>query len=553
MLRAAPRRHRVNPAARPPHRWLGWTLLAGLLVGFALLAPSAYGELRPAAFLRIPVEAVVGALLVLVLPRRVRRVVVAVAGVVLGLLLLLKLLFLGFTAVLGRPFDLVLDWGFFSNGFDFLEAAVPKAVAVAVVVGVVVLACAVPLVMVLSLQRLSNVVVRHPAPAARCIAVAGVGWVVCSLLGLQSAPGEPVAASTTVHLVRDAGSRVRSSLNDRAVFRREEAADSRRPAAGDQVLGALKGKDVVIAFVESYGRSAIEDPRIAPGVHSVLDAGNARLAADGFSSASGWLGSPTVGAGSWLAHSTLLSGLKVANQERYDTLLKSDRLTLSSAFRTAGWRTIGFMPATHGPWPEGAFYHYQRVYERDDLGYKGPKFGWSTMPDQFALAALQKDQLGVPGRPPAMAVTELTSSHNPWVPLPTMVPWNGLGDGSVFGPIARAGKKRDQVWSNPNSVRTEYGRSIQYSLTALFSFLETYGTPNTVLVFLGDHQPSPLVTGGGASRDVPITIVAKDPTVLSRISGWGWQQGLTPGPTAPEWPMEAFRDRFLSAFSSPSR
>jgi hypothetical protein len=284
----------------------------------------------------------------------------------------------------------------------------------------------------------------------------------------------------------------------------------------------------------------------------VLQAGNARLQADGFSAASGWLTSPTVGGGSWLAHSTLLSGLRIANQERYDTLLKSDRQTLTGAFRTAGWRTVAMNPATRGPWPEGAFYRYQKVYERADLGYHGPKFGWSPMPDQFALKALQTKQLGVPRHRPVMAEAELTSSHTPWAPLPTMVSWNGLGDGSVFDAIARAGHRRSDVWSNANRIRTEYGRSVQYSLTALFSFLETYGTRNTVLVFLGDHQPAPIITGGNASRDVPITIVAKDPAVLKRISSWGWQPGLKPGPDAPVWPMQAFRNRFLSAFSAPA-
>jgi hypothetical protein len=69
-----------------------------------------------------------------------------------------------------------------------------------------------------------------------------------------------------------------------------------------------------------------------------------------------------------------------------------------------------------------------------------------------------------------------------------------------------------------------------------------------VLVFLGDHQPAPIITGDVASRDVPVTIVAKDPAVLDRIAGWGWTDGLRPAPTAPVWRMDAFRDRFLTAF-----
>ena len=107
------------------------------------------------------------------------------------------------------------------------------------------------------------------------------------------------------------------------------------------------------------------------------------------------------------------------------------------------------------------------------------------------------------------------------------------------------------MWRDPDRVRAAYGQSIEYSLNTLVSFVETYGDDDLVLVFLGDHQPAPIVTGEDASRDVPITIVARDPAVLDRISGWGWQGGLNPGPDAPVWPMDAFRDRFLTAYGSP--
>jgi hypothetical protein len=79
--------------------------------------------------------------------------------------------------------------------------------------------------------------------------------------------------------------------------------------------------------------------------------------------------------------------------------------------------------------------------------------------------------------------------------------------------------------------------------------VQTYGDDNLVLVFLGDHQPASFVAGDDAGKDVPVTIVARDRAVLDRIAGWGWQDGLRPDPQAPVWPMESFRDRFLTAFS----
>ena len=39
---------------------------------------------------------------------------------------------------------------------------------------------------------------------------------------------------------------------------------------------------------------------------------------------------------------------------------------------------------------------------------------------------------------------------------------------------------------------------------------------------------------------------------VDAISGWGWSAGLRPAEAAPVWPMALFRNRFLSAFSSPA-
>ena len=133
-----------------------------------------------------------------------------------------------------------------------------------------------------------------------------------------------------------------------------------------------------------------------------------------------------------------------------------------------------------------------------------------------------------------------------------------LGDGSVFDGMPEQGESPDVVWRDAAKVRAAYGKSIVYSMNTLVSFVQRSADKNLVLVVLGDHQPAAIVTGEGASHDVPITIIARDPAVLNRIAGWGWQDGLRPGPQAPVWLMDSFRDRFLTAYgprrpSTPSR
>ena len=171
------------------------------------------------------------------------------------------------------------------------------------------------------------------------------------------------------------------------------------------------------------------------------------------------------------------------------------------------------------------------------------------MPDQYTYAALQRNEF-TPGHKPVMAEIDTVSSHTPWAPLPAMVPWNKVGNGSIFDPMPARSQSPITVWRNASTVRQFYGRSIQYSLQALTSWVTELHDPNLVLVMLGDHQPSSTVSGHGSSHVVPISIVARDPSVFRQIASWHWQDGLLPGPSAPLEPMDAFRNQFLDAFST---
>ena len=170
------------------------------------------------------------------------------------------------------------------------------------------------------------------------------------------------------------------------------------------------------------------------------------------------------------------------------------------------------------------------------------------MPDQYTLQALQRRELAPRNRQPLFAEFDLISSHAPWTRIPRLVPWRQVGDGSIFGRIPPAEATSASLFGDGERAREAYGRSIEYSLRSLFSFVRRYGDRDLVMVVLGDHQPATVVSGQGAGHDVPISVIAHDPKVLDRISGWGWQSGMLPSPDAPVWPMASFRDRFLTAF-----
>ncbi|HET9144439.1 sulfatase [Actinophytocola sp.] len=525
------------------------SVLAFLLVLFALVGPTKLGNLTPLAFVRLPIEGLLAIGLILLLPRRTRVAVGIVLGVLLGLLTVLKLVDFGFNYAFDRPFDPVLDWAFLQYGMEFISLSLGRTGAIAAAVGAAALALALIALMPLAVLRLSRVATGHRRAVTRTVLVLGVVWALCAVLGVRFVADSPVASSSATTLAYQRLNMVQAGIDDQTEFAEQAKVDAFRDTPAEALLNGLRGKDVILTYVESYGRVALDDPQFGPGVRAVLDAGSAQLRDAGFASRSAFLTSSTNGGGSWLAHSTLMSGLWIDNQLRYRTLVASDRLTLNGAFRRAHWRTVGVMPAISQAWPEGGFFGYDHIYDANNSGYRGPKFFYATMPDQYTMSALHQAELARTDRTPVMAEVALLSSHNPFSPVPRLIDWDQVGDGSAFQGMPESAEHPEDVMGDANRMRVAYGHSIEYSLRTLITFMQTYGNDNLVLVFLGDHQPQSVITGDGAPHEVPITIVAKDPAVLDQISGWNWQDGLRPGPGAPVWRMDTFRDQFLSAFA----
>ncbi|MFD3501853.1 sulfatase [Streptomyces sp. NPDC058676] len=528
---------------------VGTSVLAGVLIALALLLPNRLDRTSLLSFVRLPVEGILLAVVLLALPPKPRRFTAIGAGLFLGLFTVLKLTDMGFYQFLARPFDLVFDWILLNDATDFLRESFGRSGQVLVVTGVIVLLVAVLTLSTWAVVRLANVIDRHRTVAVPTTLVLGTAWVACFTLGVQSG-GTPFASKGNSEVLANRVEYVHNGLGDAKVFRKQAAVDAFADTPPDQLLTGLRGKDVLFTFVESYGRVAIDDPAMAPEMDATLAEGTSRLKAAGFDSRSGWLRSPVAGAGSWLAHSTFLSGLWIKNQQRYLSLTTGDRATLTSYFqKTGAWRTVGIVPGVRKAWPEGKYFGLDNIYDSTHLGYQGPYFSWTPVPDQFSLEAFQRLEHGRKNRDPIMAEIILASSHNPWSPIAHTIDWDDLGDGTVFHQIKKEGTNPTEVWKSRERVRTEYRKAVQYSVDSLTQWLERYGDENTVLVFLGDHQPVPTVTGGSASKDVPITIVAKDPKVLDRISDWGWTDGLKPAENAPTWGMDKFRDRFMTAYA----
>lgn len=526
----------------------------------ALLLPALSAVVLNASFLDgVAIEILLLTLGIAFLPtlRRGRAAQVLRHGVAFLTLLLvvLSLTDLGVRMVLGRPFAPLLDLGIYANVVDLQKGSFKGMTGWFLTLAQLVLAAViygVSLKAVHAIQRVSSG--RRYGPLTLAI-TAGL---VLSYVGAKWLPESKAAAahdrliharaSTTVWNQIDRSWTMLAALHD---FEKAVAVDQFPELPPDQLLAGLGDVDVLLVFFESYGRSVLNQARFQRHSLPALDGFEQALEQRGLASASGYLTSPTMGGQSWLAHSTLESGLWLAHQSYYNALLATDRLTLTRAFAKRGHRTVAMKPAIIMPWPEGPHFGFEQIYAEADMGYAGLPYNWVTMPDQYTFAAFEQFERSAVGRDrPVFAEFSLISSHAPWTHIPPLVEdWSSIGDGEIFSTWADIGDPPHVVWADPERVREQYAKSVRYVLDVLASYAAEHVDDNTLMIVVGDHQPAPLVTGEGVTRDVPLHVVTGNPELLQPFLKWGLVSGMRPDESAPVQRMDAFRDWFLDAFS----
>ena len=524
---------------------IAWVLVNGLL-----MAPQWIytGDGRMGGWIALEAALLVGALAIL--PKR-RWSVGLASAVALGLVLVtvVALADAGFRASLGRPLNLFIDLYLVGAVYDLSvgNLGLTKTVLVftAGMLGFALLTWGLA-------WLLGPVEGKGPRLVQR---LAGVGLIALFALGLSKGETVPWLGERlvvpAVQLVQEQAEQFRLTRSERVNFAAELAAAPESYAGTPGLLGKLRDKDVLLTFIESYGMSALEDPQWAPVMRPGLDEMASRMAAAGLYLATGKLVSPTQGGQSWYAHGTLISGLWLDTQLRYDLLLASHRETLVDDFRRAGHATAALMPAITTTWLDGARLGYDQVFTSSDIPYAGPPLYWVAMPDQFTLSFLEHTIRHGAGRP-LFAETALVSSHIPWTPIVPILDWDAVGNGEAFAPYGAEGAPPEELWIDPDRLREDYPRSLTYSLEAVMGFAERYVEDGSLLIVLGDHQPVPWVTGYGVGREVPVHVITRDRSLLEAFLAWDFQPGAFPDPNQPLHRMDEFRPWFVHAFSDAS-
>ncbi len=173
-------------------------------------------------------------------------------------------------------------------------------------------------------------------------------------------------------------------------------------------------------------------------------------------------------------------------------------------------------------------------------------------PTSTPLAEFQRNELA-PGHKPVMAEIDLVSSHSPWAPLPTMVPWNKVGNGSIFDPMPARGETPLCIFGSA-SLRCARPTARRSSTRCRPL---PHGSPSSTIrtscsscsATTSPLAPSP--ARGPAtrcrSRSSPVTL-----PYSGRLPPGTGRTGCCPVRSAPLEPMDAFRNQFLGAFSTPT-
>jgi hypothetical protein len=306
---------------------------------------------------------------------------------------------------------------------------------------------------------------------------------------------------------------------------------------------------IYVFVVESYGRALFTDD--FAGFPGFIGEAESKLRAAGYSLRSRYITAPVFGGSSWMANATLLCGVRVQDQQRFEALYRSEVACLPRLLNEAGYHTI--LAAPNNKYYDERFMGvmpFQQLYYRDNLGYKGPRMSWSFMPDQYTVHFVHEKELARRGDRPLLAYYMLTSSHHPWSKLPPYIEdWSTLGDGSVY-----AGVKVQQFRNSfvgGKQVHLGYEKSVEYSLQVVFEYLLMHATDeNTVVIVLGDHQPrAPVADMHEDNWDVPVHVLSRNPALVESFAPLGYTPGITPSPDAPDVPMEGFLLHLLKALA----
>jgi hypothetical protein len=307
----------------------------------------------------------------------------------------------------------------------------------------------------------------------------------------------------------------------------------------------IEDPDIYLFVAESYGHTIFTNPHHFERLEETYRDLDRKLNEAGFRVYTTIYESTTFGGTSWLADTTLITGIEIDTQAKFNTVIDAASRNLIHILGEEGYTTVFSAPGTKAiPEPQKRFYSFSRFVLAEDFGYQGPYFTFGDMPDQFQINHVHSKVLSRI-ESPFFVEFMLVSSHVPWNYIPPVIEeWRRLDDGSIYYDRSK-NTWYDNSWAVGSELFEGYTHSIRYVLKVIVDYLITYLSENELIILVGDHQPKFPISEEDAGFGVPVHIISRNKEALKHFARFGYAEGFIPPEDEGFYGLESFLGHFL--------
>mgnify|MGYP001164952001 CR=1 FL=1 len=286
-------------------------------------------------------------------------------------------------------------------------------------------------------------------------------------------------------------------------------------------LSELDGTNVIVIFVESYGAVLVEEPELLEPYKKLLSEMQSKLENKSFLMVNGYSEAPD---SSWLSRLSFSTGTRIDNRATASLAVLSKLTTLNQRFSQLGYHSLSVMPGVEEYKSHiESFFDFQERIRFWDMDWPKNKSvnGWAKIPDQYVLEWLGRKSI-FKKNTSVYAEIVLSSSHSPYGLVPHYIT-NQQIDLEDYWSMIDTKKGSLGLFSHMAGSSNKYMTSIEYSLRSAFEFIEKYLVQDTLIILIGDHQPTALST---YSNLVPVHIISRKSNLLTSFQHIGFRKEL---------------------------
>lgn len=511
----------------PLHRALTWFSLA--LINAALFLPAYFHQEAPRSWKPLGALALefVGLLTLLTWSAGTRLAKLARVTAFFSWALLL--LFLTYHHMYAffflRPPALAEDWRLSLNLVHFLSDELSPRVTAIAVFGMVTMAG-----VLRAVWLLFAAVQRQASAFSRRHLALGVGlvWVVAAVgLRISQAKGERYGVQLLSH-----------DIADNYLASMEYAAEmgALATATPDLRYDALmqveltKKPNVYWLMIEAYG-GVLATCSSQQAYQSLMAYVQERLAKKGYGARTAYSRAPIHSGGSWMSIATVESGIRIDRTSSFDFFERTaNRVpTVSAFFRAQGYQTLALQPgsAVRAGLKRYDMYRRHVNVTATELGYQGPAFVFTGIPDQYSVGHFLDETLARAQAPYFVYYMSVSTHYDWWVTPPFVRDWKVLNQkGTDLEPQLMPWATLKGVEEISDNAERNYFRTVEYEWRVLAELIEREASDDAIFFVMGDHQPRLSCPSVEKSFETPVHIISRDSSFLERFDAVGFTPGF---------------------------